>query len=415
MYRRFLNKNDYLGIITEDALSQLTRGKDICFVQAEQAAEASIMDYLTENYEIERELNRGKFIFEYDRRISYPIGCHFYLDGEICEVIQAINGYKAPCPISYWHETEEILDLEKIEQYSQMKNYRPGDVTKFLGRTYICDIANGIDFNDIRIPEVNAWEMVDTYKWDTVPYNEWEVVEYEGKFFTLLTMDNYDCLVNPMESDCWGMIGEYDPSLNSYELSEHEYVEYKGKALYKAIVPAKAIEETIKLSKEHHFSFYFESNDFIYVLDRNEPRHVEFAKNWGMKDETIIDDFDPQEIEAYIGMIVINSKEDIPVLVETLSPYFDIQRHQTGYSFDLTLKGVSKAVGIKKLVEALNKDMQDTIAFGDGRNDLEMLEEVNTGVAMGNAVPEAKAVANEVCQDVINDGITLWLKEHDFI
>ena len=41
-------------------------------------------------------------------------------------------------------------------------------------------------------------------------------------------MDNYDCLVNPMESDCWGMIGEYDPSLNSYELSEHEYVEYKG-------------------------------------------------------------------------------------------------------------------------------------------------------------------------------------------
>ena len=44
-----------------------------------------------------------------------------------------------------------------------------------------------------------------------------------------------------------------------------------------------------------------------------------------------------------------------------------------------------------------------------------MLEEVNTGVAMGNAVPEAKAVANEVCQDVINDGITLWLKEHDFI
>ena len=32
-----------------------------------------------------------------------------------------------------------------------------------------------------------------------------------------------------------------------------------------------------------------------------------------MKDETIIDDFDPQEIETYIGMIVVNSKEDIPL------------------------------------------------------------------------------------------------------
>jgi len=40
-----------------------------------------------------------------------------------------------------------------------------------------------------------------------------------------------------MESDCWGMIGEYDPSLNSYELSEHEYVEYKGKIYYPIINP----------------------------------------------------------------------------------------------------------------------------------------------------------------------------------
>ena len=132
-----------------------------------------------------------------------------------------------------------------------MKNYRPGDVIKFLGRAYICDIANGIDFNDIRIPEVNAWEMVDTYKWDTVPYNEWEVVEYEGKFFTLLTTDNYDCLVNPMESDCWGMIGEYDPSLNSYELSEHEYVEYKGKIYYPIINPNADVPELERNIRYH--------------------------------------------------------------------------------------------------------------------------------------------------------------------
>ena len=93
--------------------------------------------------------------------------------------------------------------------------------------------------------------MVDTYKWDTVPYNEWEVVEYEGKFFTLLTMDNYDCLVNPMESDCWGMIGEYDPSLNSYELSEHEYVEYKGKIYYPIINPNADIPELERNIRYH--------------------------------------------------------------------------------------------------------------------------------------------------------------------
>lgn len=58
MYRRFLNKNDYLGIITEDALSQLTRGKNICFVQAEQAAEASIMVTLLKIMKLNAELNR---------------------------------------------------------------------------------------------------------------------------------------------------------------------------------------------------------------------------------------------------------------------------------------------------------------------------------------------------------------------
>ena len=45
-------------------------------------------------------------------------------------------------------------------------------------------------------------------------------------------------------------------------------------------------------------------------------------------------------------MIVVNSKDDIPVMVEALSPYFDVQRHQSDRSFDLTLKGSSKAVAV---------------------------------------------------------------------
>ena len=64
---------------------------------------------------------------------------------------------------------------------------------------------------------------------------------------------------------------------------------------------------------------------------------------------------------------------------------------------------------------SLDNLIVSSIAFGDGRNDLEMLETVGTGVAMDNAVPEAKAVADEICPDVNDDGITTWLKERDFI
>ena len=102
-------------------------------------------------------------------------------------------------------------------------------------------------------------------------------------------------------------------------------------------------------------------------------------------------------------------------MVEALSPYFEIQRHQSDYSFDLTLRGESKAVGIKHLVEAMGKDIKDTIAFGDGRNDIEMLEEVGIGVAMGNGCQEAKSVADYITDSIENEGISKALMNFDLI
>ena len=134
-----------------------------------------------------------------------------------------------------------------------------------------------------------------------------------------------------------------------------------------------------------------------------------------MRDEVCVDQFDPEAIESYIGMIVVNDKKDIPAMVEALSPYFEIQRHQSDYSFDLTLRGESKAVGIKHLVEAMGKDIKDTIAFGDGRNDIEMLEEVGIGVAMGNGCQEAKSVADYITDSIENEGISKALMNFDLI
>ena len=50
----------------------------------------------------------------------------------------------------------------------------------------------------------------------------------------------------------------------------------------------------------------------------------------------------------------------------------------------------SKATGIRKTIDYLGFSIQDTYAFGDGLNDMEMLKEVGTGVAMGNAHPLLK-------------------------
>lgn len=65
----------------------------------------------------------------------------------------------------------------------------------------------------------------------------------------------------------------------------------------------------------------------------------------------------------------------------------------------------AKGIGISKVLEYYQLDRSQAMAFGDGNNDIEMLQAVGTGVAMANASEELKAVADEICGDVAEDGI----------
>ena len=233
MYRRFLNNNDYLSVITPEALAQLTRGNDERFVQAEEAAEMSVVEYLSENYEIEKELAKGKYIAGYDRRITYPVGVHIYFEGQIHEVIRSISGYRKPATVIYWQECSDInIDTEQVANYSQFNTYYPGDKVNYNGMLYTCLAENGYKFDDVRIPMVCGWLEAMTETWQPVEYPLWRVVEYDGSFYTLMNLDGSDNNADPFSSDCWGAIADYDPAYNDYELSEHEYVVYDGRVFY---------------------------------------------------------------------------------------------------------------------------------------------------------------------------------------
>ena len=75
--------------------------------------------------------------------------------------------------------------------------------------------------------------------------------------------------------------------------------------------------------------------------------------------------------------------------------------------FAKLMREAQKADGLtgEKLLEFLEVDKADTIAFGDGYNDMEMLEFAGKGVAMGNAVEELKKIADYVTDSVEQDGI----------
>ena len=77
---------------------------------------------------------------------------------------------------------------------------------------------------------------------------------------------------------------------------------------------------------------------------------------------------------------------------------------------DLVAKGIDKSTGITLLCQHLNLDPQDTMAFGDGINDLEMLQAAGIGVAMGQGRDEVKAIADYITNSVEKDGIVSALK-----
>ena len=74
-----------------------------------------------------------------------------------------------------------------------------------------------------------------------------------------------------------------------------------------------------------------------------------------------------------------------------------------------------KGVGIGKVLEYYGLDRSQAMAFGDGNNDIEMLQAVGTGIAMQNASDRLKAVADEVCGEAAQDGVYRYCLEHHLI
>lgn len=93
-----------------------------------------------------------------------------------------------------------------------------------------------------------------------------------------------------------------------------------------------------------------------------------------------------------------------------------IGMHGVNYSvgwtawLDLAPDGVSKASALEEVRVRLGVDREATVAIGDGRNDLEMFAWAAHAVAMGQAVPEVLAAADEIAPPVRDDGVAAVLE-----
>ncbi|RXI98293.1 HAD family phosphatase [Anaerobacillus alkaliphilus] len=79
---------------------------------------------------------------------------------------------------------------------------------------------------------------------------------------------------------------------------------------------------------------------------------------------------------------------------------------------EIVKSGLNKAVGLQKIADYYSIPKERIIAFGDEDNDLEMIEYAGIGVAMENAIPELKTIANKITLTNENDGIALFLEDY---
>ena len=76
---------------------------------------------------------------------------------------------------------------------------------------------------------------------------------------------------------------------------------------------------------------------------------------------------------------------------------------------DINIHGIDKVLGIKKILSIYSIEPSAIIAFGDGSNDIAMLEFAGCGIAMGTAADEVKNAADHVTSSANDSGVSKWL------
>lgn len=109
--------------------------------------------------------------------------------------------------------------------------------------------------------------------------------------------------------------------------------------------------------------------------------------------------------KVYQLMVYIDEKEE-----EVEKGFFDILKSCKSarwihFFMDVIPKDGGKNKGIDAMLEHFEISLAETMAFGDGGNDIDMLRHVGIGIAMGNAKERVKEAADYVTDDIDNDGI----------
>ncbi len=186
----------------------------------------------------------------------------------------------------------------------------------------------------------------------------------------------------------------------------------KEEVIYKKHIPANDIKALVNHVKStSSFPCFFVTENFSFGNYTNRGTDKIFNQlNFPVPEIAPIEKALEHDIYQVISFYDIQEEGKILSLL----PACDATRWSPYFS-DIIPKGSSKQVGIDKMLEYFNIPLEETMAFGDGGNDISMLRHVNTGIAMGNTENDVKQAADYVTSPVDEDGIWKALKHFKVI
>ncbi|GMA49990.1 phosphatase [Alicyclobacillus contaminans] len=199
--------------------------------------------------------------------------------------------------------------------------------------------------------------------------------------------------------------------IDSYVSINGAYVVHEGRVISETRIPQTLVEEftTFAADMQH---------PMVYLT---EQKHVTAQPDHPL----VVKDF--TELRVGLPSYASEPHRRFPVyqmIAHFPEAYDDLYRQRfpeltilrwSDTAVDAIPRGLSKAQGIATTLRLLGIPREQAAAFGDGPNDLEMLQYVGMGVAMGNASKELQRHADFVTRDVEEGGVVYGLRHLQLI
>ncbi|MEY8334786.1 HAD family hydrolase [Lachnospiraceae bacterium 47-T17] len=200
------------------------------------------------------------------------------------------------------------------------------------------------------------------------------------------------------------------------------YVEDHGHVVMHRLITLEQCTRIVDWLHARGLEFYLESNNGLFASEHFEEaaqpaiRLYSKRKERAGAEQVTVRSVFPDMI--FDGKLYRDDLNKVSFLLSDYQDYVDAKaafpdlkagtwggKDEEALFGDLGVKDIDKAVAVEALLSYIHGNREDTIAFGDAKVDLPMLECCAVGVAMGNGGPEIRAAADYVTAPVDQDGL----------